>query len=224
MELERELRGLDVSGRRRPSSGSCSSRTDGAAAGRCSSSLRSRSLRSPPPSRCRSRAARSSASFTSAATRSSSSTRCRPPRSARSPPDSARSSRSRRRGRSFPASRSRPWRRQPELHQSGTVVSLRVPPGRRPRAPQRSPAGRGAPQEARRQPDQRRLGAGPPGRLGRLALGKAHVFFFPREPARLAGNTLVWTRGSYTYRLEGPNLSRDAALKLARSLRYPRKG
>ena len=51
--------------------------------------------------------------------------------------------------------------------------------------------------------------------------GKPHVFFFPREPARLAGNTLVWTRGSSTFRLEGPNLSRDAALKLARSLRYP---
>jgi hypothetical protein len=54
--------------------------------------------------------------------------------------------------------------------------------------------------------------------------GAPHVFFFPREPARFAGNTLVWARGPYTYRLEGPNLSRDAALKLARALRYPGKG
>jgi len=54
--------------------------------------------------------------------------------------------------------------------------------------------------------------------------GQPHVFFFPREPARLAGNTLVWTRGDYTFRLEGPTLSRDAALKLARSLKYPGKG
>ena len=51
--------------------------------------------------------------------------------------------------------------------------------------------------------------------------GKPHVFFFAREPARFAGNTLSGPGARYTYRLEGPNLSRDAALKLARSLRYP---
>jgi hypothetical protein len=54
--------------------------------------------------------------------------------------------------------------------------------------------------------------------------GAPHVFFFPREPARLAGDTLVWVHADTTFRLEGPNLSRDEALKLARSLRYPRKG
>lgn len=54
--------------------------------------------------------------------------------------------------------------------------------------------------------------------------GAPHVFFFPREPARLAGNTLVWVKGRTTYRLEGPELSQDEALELARSLRYPGKG
>jgi hypothetical protein len=54
--------------------------------------------------------------------------------------------------------------------------------------------------------------------------GAPHVFFFPREPARLAGDTLVWVQAETTYRLEGPNLSKDEALELARSLRYPRKG
>jgi hypothetical protein len=63
-----------------------------------------------------------------------------------------------------------------------------------------------------------------PGSFGVWLSGHPHVFFFPREPARLAGNTLVWTRGPYTYRLEGPTLSRDSALKLARSLRYPEMG
>ena len=63
-----------------------------------------------------------------------------------------------------------------------------------------------------------------PGSFGLWLSGQPHVFFFPREPARLAGNTLVWTRGGYTYRLEGPTLSRDAALKLARLLRYPKMG
>jgi hypothetical protein len=54
--------------------------------------------------------------------------------------------------------------------------------------------------------------------------GAPHVFFFPREPARLAGDTLVWVHADTTFRLEGPNLSKDEALELARSLRYPRKG
>jgi hypothetical protein len=49
--------------------------------------------------------------------------------------------------------------------------------------------------------------------------GNPHIFFFPREPARLAGNTLVWTENETTYRLEGPGLTRQEALDLARSLR-----
>jgi hypothetical protein len=49
--------------------------------------------------------------------------------------------------------------------------------------------------------------------------GKPHIFFFPREPARLAGNTLVWAENETTYRLEGPGLTRRKALDLARSLR-----
>jgi hypothetical protein len=49
--------------------------------------------------------------------------------------------------------------------------------------------------------------------------GAPHVFFFPREPARLAGNTLVWNEGNTTYRLEAPHLKEAAALDLARSLR-----
>src|SRR5205809_537995 len=57
-------------------------------------------------------------------------------------------------------------------------------------------------------------------RRARLAWlpGAPHVFFFPREPARLAGNTLVWATESTTYRLEGPGLSKADALALARSL------
>ena len=38
------------------------------------------------------------------------------------------------------------------------------------------------------------------------------------ETPRLVGNTLVWVDGKYTYRLEG-NLSKDVALRLARSVR-----
>jgi hypothetical protein len=49
--------------------------------------------------------------------------------------------------------------------------------------------------------------------------GKPHIFIFPREPARLAGNTLVWEENATTYRLEGPGLTRQKALDLARSLR-----
>lgn len=57
------------------------------------------------------------------------------------------------------------------------------------------------------------------GTSGLWLSGAPHVFFFPREPARLAGNTLVWATESTTYRLEGPALTRDEALALARSLR-----
>jgi len=49
--------------------------------------------------------------------------------------------------------------------------------------------------------------------------GAPHVFFFPREPARLAGNTLVWNERGTTYRLEAPHLDEKTALDLARSLR-----
>ena len=49
--------------------------------------------------------------------------------------------------------------------------------------------------------------------------GKPHIFFFPREPARLAGNTLVWQGNDTTYRLEAPGLRKQEALDLARLLR-----
>ena len=57
------------------------------------------------------------------------------------------------------------------------------------------------------------------GTYGVWLSGKPHVFFFPREPARLAGNTLIWDTGSTTYRLEGPGLAKTDALELATSLR-----
>ena len=56
------------------------------------------------------------------------------------------------------------------------------------------------------------------GTSGLWLTGAPHVFFFPREPARLAGNTLVWATENTTYRLEGPGLSKADALALARSL------
>jgi hypothetical protein len=45
--------------------------------------------------------------------------------------------------------------------------------------------------------------------------GKPHIFFFPREPARLAGNTLIWQGNDTTYRLEAPGLTKQGALDLA---------
>jgi hypothetical protein len=48
--------------------------------------------------------------------------------------------------------------------------------------------------------------------------GHPHVFLFPREPARLAGNTLVWQGIGTTYRLEAPGLTEQGALDLAASL------
>src|SRR5579864_794549 len=57
-----------------------------------------------------------------------------------------------------------------------------------------------------------------PGEYGVWISGKPHIFFFPHEPARLAGNTLVWQGFSTTYRLEGPGLSKRGALDLAKSL------
>jgi hypothetical protein len=49
--------------------------------------------------------------------------------------------------------------------------------------------------------------------------GKPHIFFFPREPARLAGNTLIWQGNDTTYRLEAPALTKQGALDLAGLLR-----
>jgi hypothetical protein len=57
------------------------------------------------------------------------------------------------------------------------------------------------------------------GGSGLWLAGKPHVFFFPHEPARLAGNTLIWQENETTYRLEGPDLTQKTALDLARSLR-----
>jgi hypothetical protein len=57
------------------------------------------------------------------------------------------------------------------------------------------------------------------GTYGVWLSGKPHIFFFPREPARLAGNTLVWQGNDTTYRIEGSSLTEPEALDLARSLR-----
>jgi hypothetical protein len=57
------------------------------------------------------------------------------------------------------------------------------------------------------------------GGYGLWLTGNPHIFFFPREPARLAGNTLVWQGNGTTYRLEAPGLTEQEALDLARSLR-----
>jgi hypothetical protein len=56
------------------------------------------------------------------------------------------------------------------------------------------------------------------GTSGLWLSGAPHVFFFPREPVRLAGNTLVWATESTTYRLEGPDLTKADAVSLASSL------
>jgi len=42
--------------------------------------------------------------------------------------------------------------------------------------------------------------------------------FFPGASPRLAGNVLVWATATRTYRLEGPGVRRDAALRLARAI------
>ena len=53
------------------------------------------------------------------------------------------------------------------------------------------------------------------GAIGVFLSGEPHVV---TPPNRLAGNTLLWVRGDTTYRLETA-LGRDAALRLARSVR-----
>jgi hypothetical protein len=50
--------------------------------------------------------------------------------------------------------------------------------------------------------------------------GQAHVVIAPTAPPRLAGNVLIWQRGSLTYRLEG-RLTKAEALQIARSVRSP---
>jgi hypothetical protein len=48
--------------------------------------------------------------------------------------------------------------------------------------------------------------------------GEAHVFIGPTAPPRLAGNVLLWQSGEITYRLEGRELTRSLALRLAREI------
>lgn len=45
--------------------------------------------------------------------------------------------------------------------------------------------------------------------------GGRHVLVLPAAPPRLAGNVLIWQSDSITYRLEGPRLTKAAALDLA---------
>jgi hypothetical protein len=49
--------------------------------------------------------------------------------------------------------------------------------------------------------------------------GRRHVVVFPRRSPRLAGSVLLWEHGAATYRLEGPNLRKEDAIRLALSLR-----
>jgi hypothetical protein len=49
-------------------------------------------------------------------------------------------------------------------------------------------------------------------------IGEAHVFIGPTTPPRLAGNVLIWQSGAITYRLEGHDLTRGLALRLAREI------
>jgi hypothetical protein len=44
------------------------------------------------------------------------------------------------------------------------------------------------------------------GNAGLWITGAKHVIVFPDAPPRLAGNVLVWQRGTITYRLEAPHL------------------
>jgi hypothetical protein len=49
--------------------------------------------------------------------------------------------------------------------------------------------------------------------------GRKHVVAFPQRSPRLAGPVLLWEHGGTTYRLEGPGLTEDDAIRLAVSLR-----
>jgi hypothetical protein len=57
-----------------------------------------------------------------------------------------------------------------------------------------------------------------PGVEGLWISGASHVVFGPAVPPRLAGNVLVWEQDGITFRLEGKDLERDDALRLAREL------
>ena len=58
-----------------------------------------------------------------------------------------------------------------------------------------------------------------PGNFGIWISGQRHVvYFLPRAPARFAGNVLLFERDDLTFRLEGPNLTRERALELAREI------
>jgi hypothetical protein len=49
--------------------------------------------------------------------------------------------------------------------------------------------------------------------------GREHVVSWPNRSPRLAGNVLIWRDDGTTFRLEGPGLTRDRAIRLAQSLR-----
>ncbi len=57
-----------------------------------------------------------------------------------------------------------------------------------------------------------------PDLYGLWITGAQHVVFWPAAPPRLAGNVLLWERDGITYRLEGPKLTRERAVELAREL------
>jgi hypothetical protein len=57
-----------------------------------------------------------------------------------------------------------------------------------------------------------------PGVQGLWIAGARHVVFFPEASPRLAGNVLVWATDRRTYRLEGRDLSKEDALRLARTI------
>jgi hypothetical protein len=57
------------------------------------------------------------------------------------------------------------------------------------------------------------------GHVGIWITGARHVVTYPRRPARLAGDVLLWETRSATYRLEGPSLTKADAIDLAESLR-----
>jgi hypothetical protein len=48
--------------------------------------------------------------------------------------------------------------------------------------------------------------------------GAPHVYLAPGAPPRLAGDVLLWTNGGILYRLEGPKLTKELALELARKI------
>ena len=57
-----------------------------------------------------------------------------------------------------------------------------------------------------------------PGIQGIWLSGAPHVVFFPDASPRLAGNTLVWADNRRTFRIEGPALDKQSALRLARRI------